>query len=442
MKKTIYIILLASLVGACSNKENAVPSQAEMSAARAKLAFTCTHEADHLPPLDPEVDQLFKYGLYLEKLDGPKDFDAAARYYRIAAAYGHYKANHNLQLLVSQGSAKSPDAPNETIDLAEQLIKANIPGGYYDMGHYLELGYGVRRNEDTARRFLRKAADMGNPEAQAYVGDLLEPLDKAPEIARQMRQCATDQGYGDAASTLGIDLKTDKLYLEALKAFQKGVEAGDTQSALALEGGFSPPSGGDIGRPPGDQLYYLALPVDAERARRYKLIGDFIDDNDGRNPKVPDIDKIVPLPPAKLPPWDGTFQWQKEQDAAVPPQKPSDELINRLSHEKNLDPATGLPLPQQPQHTSQADSAPVLEANLPLGTTSRSGAACPQRGVWCADIPAGKVADKRWSLGKGDIFPALTVYHPRVFAWLDNLLPIRKETVAVTWKLMAYLDQA
>jgi uncharacterized protein len=59
---------------------------------------------------------------------------------------------------------------------------------------------------------------------------------------------------------------------------------------------------------------------------------------------VPDIDQIVPLPPAKLPAWDGTFQWQKDQDAAVPPPKPSDELIARLSKDKHLDPATGLPL--------------------------------------------------------------------------------------------------
>jgi len=291
-----------------------------------------------------------------------------------------------------------------------------------------------------ALRYFRKAADLGSPEAQAYVGDLLDPRDKAPAIARQMRQCATDQGYGDAASTLGVDLQVNKLYPEAVRAFQKGVEAGDTQSASFLEGGFSPPSGGDIGRPLGDQLDYLALPVDAERARRYRAILLFIRANDGRNPKVPDIDKIVPLPPAKLPPWDGTFQWQKEQDAAIPPQKPTDDLINRLSKEKNLDPATGLPL--QPQKTSQAESEPALEANLPLGITSRSGAACPQRGVWCADIPPGKVADKRWSLSKGDIFPELTVYHPRIFAWLDNVLPIRKETVAVTWKLVDYLDQA
>nr|WP_274921688.1 DUF6396 domain-containing protein [Providencia sp. G1(2023)] len=27
--------------------------------------------------------------------------------------------------------------------------------------------------------------------------------------------------------------------------------------------------------------------------------------------KFPDIDKIVPLPPAELPEWDGTFEYKK-----------------------------------------------------------------------------------------------------------------------------------
>jgi hypothetical protein len=133
--KSIAICLVFAL-SACSNKDNPMPTQAEWSAVRAKLAFTCVHEVDHLPPLDPQADTLFKYALFLEKKPGPKDYDAAARYYRIAAAYGHYKANHNLQLLVSTGQASSPHATTETIDLAEQLIAAGIPGGYYDMGHY------------------------------------------------------------------------------------------------------------------------------------------------------------------------------------------------------------------------------------------------------------------------------------------------------------------
>jgi TPR repeat protein len=141
MNRAILTIAFASLLCGCSNKEDQVPSQYDMSAVRANLAFTCVHEAEHLPPLDPQADVLFKYGRYLEKQNGPKDFNEVARYYRIAAAHGHYKANSNLQQLVSQGSASSPYPAKETVDLAEQLIKAGVPGGYYDMGHYLELGY-------------------------------------------------------------------------------------------------------------------------------------------------------------------------------------------------------------------------------------------------------------------------------------------------------------
>ncbi|HDR9102970.1 TPA: sel1 repeat family protein, partial [Burkholderia vietnamiensis] len=87
-----------------------------------------------------------------------------------------------------------------------------------------------------------------------------------------------------------------------------------------------------------------ALSNDPERSRRYALIGKFLSDNDGRNPKLPDIDKIVPLPPAKIPPWDGTFQWQKEQNAAASPPKPSEATIDAMAKAYNLDPKTGFPL--------------------------------------------------------------------------------------------------
>ena len=104
MKITSLIIPLALLVCACTHKENPLDSLPDMSAVRANLAFTCVHEADHLPPLDPQADSLFLYARYLQKKDGPKDFNDITRYYRIAAAHGHYKANQNAQLLISQAA--------------------------------------------------------------------------------------------------------------------------------------------------------------------------------------------------------------------------------------------------------------------------------------------------------------------------------------------------
>ncbi|WP_322087904.1 sel1 repeat family protein [Burkholderia sp. BCC1999] len=338
MRRTPAVLLISCLLAACSKSENAVSPLPDVSAVRLNLAFTCVHEVDHLLPLDPEADKLFQYGRYLEKKDGPKNFDDVARYYRIAAALGHYKANHNLQILISSGAAPSPDGEKESVDLAEQLIKAGVASGYYDIGHYLLNGYGLQGGEDAARRYIRKAADLGNADAQYYVANLLDPADAAPDIALQMFRCAAEQGHADAANYLGVSLQTDNKFSDAAKAFQMSVEEGSSQSALILECAFDVNGG-------RDPVTNLDVHADPERVHRYNVIGKFLRANDGRNPKVPDLDKIVPLPPAKLPPWDGTFQWQKEQNAATPPQKPSDELINKMAKSKHLDPATGLPLP-------------------------------------------------------------------------------------------------
>ncbi|WP_019447120.1 sel1 repeat family protein [Cupriavidus sp. BIS7] len=338
----------------------------DLAEVHANLAFTCIHEADHLPPLDPEADQLFTYGRHLQKRKGPKDFDEIVRYYRIAAAHGHYKANHNAQLLVSWGKAKSPYAMRESIDWATQLVEQNVPMGYYDVGHYLKLGYGFKQNEDMALRYIRKAADMGNPDAQYYIGEMLAPASIAPDIARQMRRCAAEQGHGKAANALGVDLQNDKRYQEAAQAFQLGTAAGHSTSAYYLKHAFKAP-------PPSDELNYLALPNDPERAKRYEQIWRFLVKNESYNPKLPDIDQIVPLPPAELPPWDGTFQWQKEQEQI--PEQPSEALMQKLAKAKNLDPATGLPLPPPPK--AALGTCPCTPSNghacLPLPAITRQG---------------------------------------------------------------------
>jgi uncharacterized protein len=424
-RDTAIAICLALALCACSNKDNSMPSQADMSAVRAKLAFTCVHETDHQPQLDPQADTLFKYAVFLEKQKGPKDFNAAARYYRVAAAHGHYKANHNLQLLVSTGQATSPDAPNETIDLVEQLIAAGIPGGYYDMGHYLELGYGLQKDEKKARVYFRKAADLGSPEAQYYVGDLLSPRDRAPDISRHMMECAADQGYGKAAGYLGIDLSTNKLYPESVNAFQKGVAAGDAQSASFLQYGFD--------TNPSDAMSYIGQPKDHERSRRYGLIWRFLNGHDGLNPKVPDIDQIVPLPPAELPQWDGTFQWQKEQEAAKPPQKPSEQLVEHLAREKHLDPATGLPL---------APAKSAKEDRVQLGTIARTGQVCPQDGIWTVQQFAPVCLNATRHFRKGETMPQLVMNDPRPIPGLDAVLGMRVHRTDAEWSLQAYSDLA
>ncbi|WP_414449331.1 DUF6396 domain-containing protein [Burkholderia sp. 22PA0099] len=430
MRLITLVFLAISSLSACS-KEGDLPGSFDLAGVRANLAFTCSREADRLPAIDSDVDALFRYGRYLQTRDGPKNFDEVARYFRIATAHGHYKANHNVQQLVSHGMASSPNAAHEAVEWASQLVNQGIPMGYYDIGYYLNSGYGLKQNKELALKYIRKAADLGNADAQYYVSQLLAPRDKAPAIAEKMLECAADQGHGRAAYELAIHLSYLGRSDEAVQAYQKGVAAGISGTAMSLEDAFLSPES-------LDKQFALDVPKDPERSRRYRIIAQFLRNNQLANPKVPDIDQIVPLPPAKLPPWDGTFEWEKQR-AQVPP-KPSEELIDRLAKEKNLNPETGWPLSADAQ-ISRAAASPELIARLPLGSTARAGTQCPESGVWCAQLRPGLQAETTRIFKKGDELPMIDYYEPRPLALLDRVMGERRLTTDVMWKLVTYEDK-
>jgi TPR repeat protein len=328
------------MIVACSKKEEQMPDASSVDFAYSRLEFKCVYERDSLPVLSQDADVLYRYGLYLEKRKGQKDYDEIARYYRIAAAHDHYKAATNLQFLLSTGQARSPDASKEVIDLAEYYVAQGIPGAYYDMAHYLELGYGVKQDVAASKAYFRRAADLGNPDAQYYISRLISYVPNTAEIMLAMYKCAMEQGNGVAGRRYSIYLKNSQLYQEALQGFQLAIRNGDDSSASRLASAFEGPSA-------SDELYYLAVKQDDERVDRYNKISDFLTRHEHLGAKIPDLDDIVPLPPATLPEWDGTFQWKRERDSAVPI-VPSAELIEKLSAEKGLDPATGLPLLKPP----------------------------------------------------------------------------------------------
>jgi TPR repeat protein len=329
--------LLVAGLCACEKQGDNVISKEEIAQAMDRLAFTCVKEADQLPALNRDADLLYQYGLYLEKQKGQKPYDEIARFYRIAAAYDHYKAATNLQALLSTGQASSPSASRETINLVEHFIAKNIPGAYYDMAHYLELGYGVKQDTPASRAYFRRAADLGNPDAQYYVAELLLKLPKTADIVREMYKCAMEQGHKTAAYNYGVFSEVREDYSEAVKAYQLATRNGDNDASFSLKHAFEGP-------PPSDDLYYLGLEKDIERSLRYEKINDFLTRHEHLGAKVPDLDDIVPLPPAPLPAWDGTFKWKRDRDAAAPLSPPPDELVQRMSAEKGLDPKTGLPL--------------------------------------------------------------------------------------------------
>ncbi|KQQ56033.1 hypothetical protein ASF84_12070 [Pseudomonas sp. Leaf127] len=292
-----------------------------MADAGSKLDFTCVHEVKPEPSIESDV--LFQYARWLQKnnqLNNDSKINTEIeRLYRIAAEHDHHKANINLQYGTIHGHFELNG--EEHLRLSQNLIDAGVATGYYLIGMFLKDGLaGLRADQEMSLRFFRKAADTGNADAQYLVGDKLDPINIAPKIGLQMYLCAAEQGQGEAAFTLGVDLRINKKHQEAMEVFQLGVAAGNSNSASTLYRSFRDQS-------PTNEPYYLRLQEDQERADRYEKIWRILANYSYANPKVPEIN-----------------EWLEARLANIPPEKPSEALIHKLAREKGLDPVTGKPL--------------------------------------------------------------------------------------------------
>ena len=312
------------------------------------LEFTCVHEKR--PPLSEETQQLYNYALHRDLNHmwpgqrGDGFWDELLPYYRIAAANGDYKANVRLQFLLSDGWTKVPDIEAETeVHKLYKMLHKQLPAtAYYLLKGYIEDGYGVSAPPDSELTFLRKAADMGSREAQYTLGQMISSLDDEEtrefrlKLMMKLYRCASEQGQGNASYWLGMFLPDYHKYDEAVRAYHQGVKNGNYLSAFILSNAFK--AGKD--KCSND---FLDVETDEERARRYGIIDSYLSTYEFMSPTVPDLDDIVPLPPAPLPEWDGKIAFQRWVEGAEPP-KPSDELLNKLADKAGVDVKTGLPL--------------------------------------------------------------------------------------------------
>ncbi|WP_236173457.1 SEL1-like repeat protein [Pseudomonas pseudonitroreducens] len=411
MHKSCVVWVFCLALAGCGGLSAARPAPLDsLSQTKANLAFTCKHEQFPEPSADSDV--LFHYARWLQKnnqLKQDKAVDAQIeRLYRIAAENDHAKAAINLQNGTLRG--KYLLSGDEQLRLSRKLIDAGVASGYYFIGLFLERGSaGVQQSQEKALRYFRKAADEGNANAQAYVADKLAPTDMAPDVARQMRRCAAKQGQGEAAVMLSIYLQDENKYNEAVNVLQMGVMAGSETAASMLSSAFRNPA-------PSDELQYFGQQEDIERADRYKKIWRVLANYSYANPTVPEINEIVPLPPAKLPPWDGKLKWLEEREANIPPQKPSEALIEQLAKAKGLDPATGKPLPGS-QAFIRTDEFQICH----------SGQACPRAGFWRVHWSAERTIVKTETIRpfkEGDIFPSWEVKRFIVRPW-----PLKDKTI-------------
>ena len=336
----------------CDIKEKEQQRKTQMAQLEqlAALEFTCKKEVQ--PPLSEETQQLYNYALYHDLHNmwtgekGDEVWNGLARYYRIAAANGDYKANVRLQYLLNTGRISTDMPQTEVHNLNEELAKQLPATAYYNLYGYLDVGYGVRTEEGGKYAYLRKAADLGSREAQYTVAEMLADIEDSEEtqeafkfrlnLVEQLWACASEQGLGEASGNLGSFLRLDKRYDEALKVSHQGVKNGDSISALVLSHAFE-------SEVQADNLNFLDVSPDNERVKRYHMISSYLSRYDYLQPKVPDLDDIVPLPPAKLPKWDGKIAFQRWYEGEAPP-KPSEALMQKLANQAGLRVDNGLDL--------------------------------------------------------------------------------------------------
>jgi len=346
--------------------------------------FVCKHEADANPPITAEAEALFQQALALvsyEMWSENRNYAKAAQLYEQAMKLGHWKAQFNLAGLYLQGLGIEQDS-EKAIELTEDLMRKGVPAAWDNMGTMYMGGIGSLKQDATvAYAFWQKAADMGSMTSQTYLGAKLNADHDEPpafwgnrSTGLKMLECAFAQGSGQAALTLGATLNVvEKDHVRALRVLHEGVKLGNEKSANYLVGAFG------RGVPLVDGV------VDKSRADRYSALGDALHHNPDL--RFPNLDKVLPLPPAPLPQW----------DMSTPK-----TLIDAA---KAVVPAASSP-PRAPaptsQRTSQLESAErgmlashtrvaqgiAREADLPTPPVRCSGAGrCLVTGIWQARVP-------------------------------------------------------
>ena len=298
---------------------------------------------------------LYNYAKYIELHSRHKRINVwheVLPYLRLAAANNDTLANIRLQTYLIYrkipDNLKPKKVSIEILDLNDKLLAQQLPVAYYRKSQYINMGL-YRGTSQDADAYLRRAADLGDKDAQNSIGSRIAaqisttPQERFPYVLKFLG-CASEQGHSEAAFQLFSWLdekKSPEQFIEKIRYLHlgaKGVTVGSYNLALSTLGrGFS-------AYEPNRRAHFFNLTEpDIERARRYDILWEYSHDYSHLNPAFPDLDNIVPLPPAKLPEWDGKSAFQRWYEGPPPP-KPSDELVHRLAQQYGLDPTTGLPL--------------------------------------------------------------------------------------------------
>lgn len=264
--------------------------------------FVCQLEANIAPPLDPEADVWYREAM--RSIPGnffitvPPDIANTLSLLERAAERKHWKAMTELAKMYFYGLGVPRDT-DKAEEIVDEAMNLGIPAAYNLKGEFHMKQYSLG-GVQLDYLYWQKAAGMGNPDALTRLAvEIRTPpagsqVEANIQLATKMLECAYGQGNGEAAYELGrfqLASKDPEIYAQGLGTLHKGVEFGSIISADILRREFdnhrSLKNSGD----------------DQERASRYLVFEEALKESYRR--RFPNLDKVLPLPPAPLPQWDG-----------------------------------------------------------------------------------------------------------------------------------------
>ena len=361
--------------------------------------------------------------------------------YEGAARQGHWKAINNLIMLYSEGGYSTDRHFPIEIHKARYWIQQGVQNGWAIADSWLGYAYsegkaGYEANPELGLAYIQRAADAGVPVAQFGLAELYsnEPIANL-KIEEQFLRCAAGQGLSAAGHELAIALDVRGKKGEALSFYQNAIMNGGERgggAAVSLNRAFL----GEID---------VGVVIDPIRAKAYRELDEaLLGTNDTRgNPflKFPRLNEVLPLPPAKMPPWEGIYSAMSPEDAAYYQNPPkANELIKEVIDAK-LFPEGYITKPEPIKFGTVSDES-LLSANFapqpqsdhtlkPMAQTSEIlfaaklavGGFCPATGFWTTDVYGGA---QGIFLRKGDKMPGHSFS--------------KAEQEAMVWRLVKLVD--
>ncbi|MGY4145010.1 tetratricopeptide repeat protein [Variovorax sp. PvP013_2] len=379
--------------------------------------FACRNQATSAPTLTPQAQELHEHAMTLtsgELWPNERDWPQAMKLWDQAAAQGHWKAAlmwlQTARTGAGVNSVKgrfqvSPEMSEVVVSKMEVLMRQGVADAFFWMGEFYGGGYGVKQSTDRQWAFYELAADLGSPLAQTMIAGVLELGHRDMEKPGQAKwanhalmfkllECAYAQGYGKAGFQLGTWLRIkakgvpqlippsttpEEQFARALQILHDGVKFGSEDAAGYLSSSLR--SGDPINR----------HQIDKVRADRYRALAEAL----WHNPdlRFPNLDRVLPLPPAKLPQWDGNPDTLIDAAKAVRVTPRAQKLSGHVhppAHRAHIPPGQTLQVPPHLAHMLGLPGFTSILADVP-GATGLARASVT--GYWQPRVSPARATD-------------------------------------------------